>query len=335
MMRPVVIIPAHNRRETTLACLERLAANGDFGDFEVSVIDDGSTDGTASLLQEMAAADARVRPAFIARGGIVSALQAGLPLCRGRYVARMDADDVSHPRRLALQAALLEARPDLAVVSCRVCLFPRRLVRPGMLRYERWLNSLLDPHEIERDLYVESPLAHPSVMLRTEALRAVGGYRDTSWAEDYDLWLRLHAAGARFAKLDEALLFWAEHGERLTYTSGRYAPEQFRRCKLEHLAQGPLAGVRQVVIWGAGPTGKPLARTALELGLEVVAFVDLAPRKLGQRILGAPVISPAALGAWRGVPILVAVGRDGARDEIRATCLGLGLHELRDFWCLA
>src|SRR5690606_31897792 len=108
-------------------------------------------------------------------------------------IGRMDADDVSLPGRFAAERALLEANPRLGAVGVQVALFPA--FGEGMARYVAWQNALVTPDDHARSLLVEAPLCHPSTLLRRSALDAIGGYRDVSWAEDVDLWLRLDAAG--------------------------------------------------------------------------------------------------------------------------------------------
>ena len=99
---------------------------------------------------------------------------------------------------------------------------PPAVVLGGALRYERWLNSLATPQAIERDLFVECPLAHPTFFLRADAVATAGGYRDRGWPEDYDLLLRLWRAGGRLGTVPEVLLHWRERAGRLSRTHPSY-----------------------------------------------------------------------------------------------------------------
>ena len=183
--------------------------------------------------------EAGLRVLSCSHAGIVEALNLGLQACTAGYIARMDADDLARPQRLELQAAYLDAHPEACLVSCRVAGFPDGQVREGFSIYIDWLNSLLSDEDIRREIFVESPLPHPSVMLRREWLQRVGSYQEHGWAEDYDLWLRLYLAGGRFAKLEQVLLEWREHPGRLTRTDERYSLENFLRAKAYYLALGP------------------------------------------------------------------------------------------------
>jgi hypothetical protein len=206
-----------------------------------------------------------------------------------------------------------------------------------MRRYEAWLNGLVEPEQIARDIFVESPLCHPSVLLRRQAYEAAGGYLDDGLPEDYHLWLRFHRLGLAMAKVPEVLFSWRERPDRVTRTDPRCAPERFAELKLRYLVEGPLAGCERVVICGAGPTGRKWGRRLAAAGFAIAAQVDVDPRKIGRRTgTGAPIVAPDSLGA--GIPgdaLLVAVGTADAREQIRDFLAGLNLRDPADFVCVS
>ena len=304
-------------------------------DFEVLAVDDGSTDATPAMLADWASRDPRVRIVRQEATGIVEALESGRARARGVYLARMDADDVCAPTRLAEQLALMESSPHLVGCGCRVEYFPPEAVRDGALRYQAWLNTTLTPEEIEREIFVECPLAHPTFFLRADAVECIGGYRDPGWPEDYDLLLRLWANGGRFARAPATLLRWRERPGRLSRTHPRYAPGAFLACKVHHLHETLLREKDGVVVWGAGPVGKAAARALQGAGERVRAFVEVDPRKIGQDIHGAPVLGTEEGCRIEGALHLGAVGQPGARDRIRDVLRAAGRSELTDFVAIA
>jgi hypothetical protein len=245
----------------------------------------------------------------------------------------MDADDLALPGRLAAQAEALRADATLGALGTRVEAFPETAVQEGMRRYVDWQNGLLSSHDHARQLFVESPLCHPSVMLRASALHAVGGFRDGAFPEDYDLWLRLDAAGFGLAKLPEVLLRWRHLPGRATLLDPRYARERFLALKAPHLARRLVLGGRPLDLWGAGVTGKRLARALEPHGVRVDRFIDIDPRKIGGRARGAPVVGLAALPAPGERFVLVALGARGARDLARAELDRRGFREGTDYLC--
>jgi glycosyltransferase involved in cell wall biosynthesis len=349
MPRVSVLLPARNEADLIAQALAGLL-DDPWRDLEVLVIDDGSSDSTPEIVNDWSRRDARVRLVRGPARGLAPALETGRALARGEFIARMDADDLSLPGRLTRQVEALLADPALGLVAGRVRVetLDGSAPGPGMLRYVAWQNELLSHDEHCRDLFVESPLVHPSVMMRASLLEEAGGYRDGDFPEDYDLWMRLligsaqrpggrgHVGqGARIRKLDGApVLVWRERARRFTRLDPRCRPEAFRALKVRYLLQSYLDGRREAVVWGAGIEGKPLAKLLLAAGLSLRAFVEVDPRKIGQRIYGAPVLPVSALPSVRGCFVLGAVGSPGARALLREGLRGAGFTEGLDA-CLA
>lgn len=328
-----ILMPVRNAASTLPAALASVRQQTE-PRFECVAVDDGSDDRSLELLREQAARDPRFRIVSMPPAGIVTALTAGLELCRGRYVARMDADDLMHKSRLARQLVALEADPGLAGVGCHVRLFPRRRLSAGRRAYEAWLCSLCSDADVVRDAFVECPLAHPSWFLQRE-LFAAHGYVDRGWPEDYDLVLRLLGAGCRLGVVPEPLLFWRDGPLRLSRTGAAYRLERFTACKAYHLARNFLAEQRSYVLWGYGDTGRALSRALAELGRRPSHIIELHPGRLGQRIFGADVVAPEALPALGEVRVVVSVAGAEARGLIRATLARMRRRELFDFVCAA
>jgi hypothetical protein len=305
------------------------------GDFRCLVTDDGSTDDSAKVAAAAIDGDPRFELLQAPACGLVVALAGMLARSSAPLVARMDADDLAGPTRLERQVSLLTSDPDLTVASCLVEFFadPPARVSPNLRSYERWLNSATTHSAIVRDLFVESPLAHPSVMIRREDLVTLGGWREFAGPEDYDLWLRGWRAGWRFRKVPETLVRIRDHGLRLTRTDPRYLPRAFLECKADHLVEAfDLAG-RDVVVWGAGRDGKRAAKELRRRGARLGWLVDIASTKVGRSMLGVPVRPPESLGRDPRPFVVAAVGIKGARAEIREAMNGMGYSEGADFVC--
>ena len=114
-------------------------------------------------------------------------------------------------------------------------IFSEHGIQGGLERYQNWLNSVREPEQVRRQIFIESPLPNPGVMFRSAALQQLRGYRSMQWPEDYDLFLRADAAGMQMGKPEPVLLRWREHENRLTHTDGIYRREQFMRAKTHFL----------------------------------------------------------------------------------------------------
>ncbi|MBN2360879.1 MAG: glycosyltransferase [Deltaproteobacteria bacterium] len=313
-----IVLPFRDAAATLADCVDSIAGQT-WADYELIAIDDGSSDASPAQARERAERDPRILLLRPGRIGLVAALGLGLEQARAPLIARMDADDVMLPRRLEMQQRYLAAHPDVALVGSRVELFSDAPIRAGYREYLRWQNRCCTPEQIAQNIYVESPLAHPSVTFRRDVVVAAGGYRDGDFPEDYELWLRLHRAGHRLAKVPAVLLRWREHGTRLSRSDPRYARAAFDRLRAQYLMDEPaLRAAAEVVVWGAGYRTRQRVKLLLERGVQPVAWIDVDPRKIGQRIWGLPVRDPEWLVRLPRPFVLVYVASHGAREQIAA-----------------
>jgi len=324
------LLPVRDAGATLGAALRSVVRQTEPG-FECLVLDDGSRDDSRAIANAAASRDPRIRVLELPRRGLVATLNTGLDAARGRLVARMDADDLMHSQRLACQRAALDEHSDWAATGTHVRLFPRRELGAGMHAYEAWLNSLRTPADVLRDAFVECPLAHPTWLLRREAIPA-GGYREEPWPEDYDLFLRLAQVGATLGVVPRRLLAWRQSPGRLSRSDPRYGTEAFTACKAAFLAAGFLAEAPEYVLWGYGGTGRALSNALRSHGRRPSHVIELHPGRLGNRIHGAPVVAPDRLREVAGArPIVVSVSGAAPRAEIRTALAGMGFRERRDF----
>ncbi len=337
-----VVIPVRNAAPWIAGTIASTLAQS-YPHFRLHLIDDGSTDHTAAIAAAAADGDPRMDLFTIPASGITAALNVGLARVApsATFIARMDGDDLMHPDRFARQLAFLRERPDIDVLGTSVQVLRDHDLTDafgaqtaGMDRYVAWLNGLAGADLIGREMFVEAPVCHPSVMMRAEAIRAVGGYQDHVWTEDYDLWLRLHLRGHRFWTLPDVLHTWRDHGRRVTRTDARCGPDRFFLAKAHYLTQ---RFGKRFRIWGAGRDGTRLARALEGEGAAVEVFYDVDPRKIGRhRRGGAPVRSYTELcGPDGGAPILAAVGIARARSEIRGMLSRLAYVEGTHYVCAA
>lgn len=208
-----VLVPAYNAEATvrdSIVSLQRQSLR----DIRIVVIDDGSTDRTGAILDELAADDPRVVVLHIPNGGLVDGLNLGLGHCTADYVARLDADDIAAPDRLARQVTALDVDPACVALSCGA-----RIIDADGQHDGRFVTvtspALADPRAIPaREPY----LLHPFLMARRAALVDVGGYRHCYLSEDTDLYWRLRERGT-LTNIDEVLGDYRQHAQSVSSAS--------------------------------------------------------------------------------------------------------------------
>jgi glycosyltransferase involved in cell wall biosynthesis len=263
-----------------------------FRQFELIIIDDGSTDRSLSILKQLAARDTRLRLVSRPNTGIVAAANEGIGLARGRYLARMDSDDVCLPRRLELQVSYLDAHPDCVLLGSRVT-----VVDPyGSPVFDS--GQKLAHDEIEAELLSSGggwAIVQPSAMMRTEAVRKVGAYRGRhNVSEDQDLFLRLAEVG-KVANLPEPLLLYRRHYKSVMHTQWRQRQEVKERIVREAYERRgrPMPADWKYDDWTPTPLAEQLRAwgwAALKRGNVKVA------RK---HALGAVKAAPTSADAWK------------------------------------
>lgn len=247
-----VLLPARNVEETLLDSLDCLCRQRGLGsELEILAVDDGSEDATLTLLHAASRRDPRIRILSLPPSGISCALNRGLAQSTGRYIARMDADDLCPEDRFLRQLRYMERHPHVDVVATTVRMFPEEGVSSGMRRYVSWQNRWLTHRAMERNLFVECPLTHASSLFRRESLEAIGGWRTFDGPEDLDLFLRGAIAGWRFGKVNRVLYSWRERSGRTSRRDPRLRRAAFRSLALDSLATRAPRDV-PFRVWGWG-----------------------------------------------------------------------------------
>lgn len=327
--RVSIVMPVCNAEDTIAEAIESCLRQS-MDSFELIVALDGCADRSGEIVRSYN--DPRIHVFEMDHQGVAPAATEAILASRTDFIARMDADDISHPERLSSQYRFLSESSTFSAVSGQVHLLSS--LGDGMQRYVDWVNGLETAEDIARERFVECPVIQPSLMMRRSSFQEVKGYREVEWAEDHDLFLRMLEREMRIGKVDEIVLSWRDSAGRLTRTHPAYAEEQVWRMKAHHLARESKVSSRGVAICGAGPLGKRLARLLREEGVGVHGFFEVNPRRVGEEIGGVPVVGPGEFGqCWRGAVLLSAVGVEGGRERVRELAQGEGYTEGVDFWC--
>jgi len=336
-MKPLVsvLLPVRNAADHLPGALDSLLSQS-LPDFEIQAVDDASSDqgGTLAVLEAYAARDRRVVVTASERLGIAGALNLAASRARGRYLARMDADDIASPERLSLQAAFLDGSPDTDVAGCRVRFGGDPDACAGYARHVEWINGLLTHEEMALGAFRDAPLAQPSVMIRASSFARLGPYRQGAFPEDYELWLRWLENGARFAKLPQTLLTWNDPPGRLSRTDSRYSQDCFHALKARYLARWLAVNNPHhpdVIVVGAGRITRRRAEHLCGHGVRITAYLDIDPRKIGNVLLGRPVWHHHDVPGPGKTFVVSYVATPGAAEHVSAFLASRGFRAGRDY----
>lgn len=264
-----VLIPARNAAPWLRECLQSVQGQS-LPDWECLLLDDGSSDSTADIMREFAASDQRFRLVQAGGSGLISANMDLLAAARGRYVTRMDADDLMPPQRLQHMCSALDQAPPKTLVTGMVKFFPEAACGPGTRFYEDWLNERCVKNDHWQHIWRECVIPSPCWLARRDELITAGGLHSEAYPEDYDMAFRLYFAGFRVQGVQEVCHLWRQHSDRHSRKSGHYSAENFMRMKWNYWKQHHARAGRPVIILGTMDKGKMLKNMVEADGFEVV-----------------------------------------------------------------
>jgi glycosyltransferase involved in cell wall biosynthesis len=329
-----IVLPVYNAVSTIEAAIQSCVIQT-YHPIELILIDDGSTDGSSEIMKQLAIQDERIRLFRTENKGVAEAMNWGMRMAQGKYIARMDADDLMLPQRIEKQVEFLEQNQEIGLVSCLVKHGGNQHIQEGYARHVEWLNTLISPKEISLNRFIDSPVCNPSVMFRSHLVEKHGDCRQGNFPEDYEIWLRWMDQGVQMAKIPELLFIWNDLPSRLTRNDERYSAEAFERAKTGYLAEfiteQNRKRTRPVYLCGAGKITRRKSDFLVASGLEVGGYIDVDPKKIGKVYNGYRVIGLDDLPSKEQAYVVSYVANRGAREEIRKILLNGNLEEGKDF----
>ncbi len=324
-----VVLPFFNAQETLFRAAESIREQ-DFQDWECFLVDNNSTDEGRVVAQDLVRKDSRFKLLEEKRQGVMFASNKGCSLARGRYIARMDADDVALPGRLRLQSEFLDSRLDYGAVAGLVKHVGNPETTGGFKRFVEWSNSVVTYDEIYKRRFIEAPIVNPTAMWRKETMELFGLYHSGDFPEDYEMWLRWLDRGVKIAKVPEIVLDWHDSEGRLTRTDPIYSDKAFYKIKSQYLAKW-LRELNphhpRVWVWGASRISRRRAKILEQEGVRIDTFIDTKrSRQLDREVIYYEDLPPAGEGF-----ILTYIRQMNNREKIQSFLEERGYMEGRDY----
>jgi glycosyltransferase involved in cell wall biosynthesis len=201
-----VILPVFNGEKYILESV-RSILNQTFDDFELIIVDDGSSDSTLRIIRSISDSDSRVIVISRENRGLVYSLNEAVELCKGEWIARMDADDIATPNRFSTQLHWLKK------TGADICGTWIKIFGVGSSKVIKFPVTDL---QIKSTILFACPLAHPSVMIKSNLLKKMRYNNDWKSCEDFDLWERAARSGVKMTNVPEVLLYYRLHPDQIT-----------------------------------------------------------------------------------------------------------------------
>ncbi|MDB9954267.1 glycosyltransferase [Flavobacteriaceae bacterium] len=318
MQKPLIsiLVPFKNTESYLVECLDSIV-NQTYTNWELLIVDDGSTDSSHNLVQNYAIKDARIHLLSSSGTGIIEALRTGYKQAKGRFVTRMDSDDVMALNKLELMQQSLVTHGEEYLALGKVRYFSEAGIGNGYKRYETWLNALTSKGTNFNEIYKECVIPSPCWMLYKTDFDRCGGFTPNTYPEDYDLAFRFYKQGLKCIPSHEVLHHWRDYAVRTSRVDAHYAENSFLELKVNYFLELSHDKEKTIIIWGAGAKGKKVAQLLIEKNTPFEWVCD-NPKKIGKNIYNQTLKSFEYLSTIENYQSIITVANHEAQLEIEA-----------------
>lgn len=319
-----VVMPVYNSEKYIREAIESIL-NQTYRNFEFIIINDGSSDNSLNIINEYASMDDRIVVISRKNMGLVYSLNEGIALARGKYIARMDSDDISLLNRFEKQISYMNQHGEVDILGTTMYFLG------GAQNEKKWFYKQFNDNNIEELFLDANSIPHPSVMFKKETIVKLGGYKNKYvTAEDYDLWLRAIRYGYKIAKLDEALIKYRLHNDSKTaLESSDFKLAKYTiMARLDYIKDIKKGSKVNYLIWGASKGGN-VVKEVIDNNAEnfnLVGFVDKYKEGTFDRV---KIYKPEEIAKIKADYIFIATapGKKEANDFL----INIGLKKVEDY----
>lgn len=266
-----IIMPVFNAENYLRDCIESVLLQKN-KDWELIAVDDFSTDRSFEILQTYQAKSARIRVFENNQKGIIPALKLGFSNAQGKFITRMDADDIMPVDKLNCFYQQISAAPPKTIVTGRVQYFSDSTVSEGYRRYENWLNERVIKNDFWKQIYRECVVASPNWMVHRQCFEEDVLLDRLIYPEDYDMVFQWYKNGYEVLCVNECTHLWREHSQRTSRNDANYQQEAFFKLKTDYFARLQLSPGEEVQVAGISKKGQLVAKYLAEHGVAFSRF---------------------------------------------------------------
>lgn len=324
-----ILTPFKNTSAFLEDCINSIL-NQSYTNWELIIIDDGSTDESYKIVKKFADNDIRIILLKNTGNGIIDALQLAFKHSKGHFITRMDSDDIMLPNKLEVLRNNLSTYGEKHIAIGLVSYFSDYGVGEGYKSYETWLNNLTKTGTNYSEIYKECIIPSPCWMIRRNDFIACDGFNPKIYPEDYDLTFRFYKNNIKCIPCDLVLHKWRDYSTRTSRTHVHYAQNHFTELKVRHFLDIDYNKNNTLTIWGAGNKGKLIARILLERNIPFEWICD-NPKKIGKNIYGKELKEFQTLAKIKNAQSIITVANKTAQKEIRAFLKNLNMRPVEDY----
>ena len=289
-----IIIPYKNPLPYFEDCLKSIV-NQSHKKLQIILVNDHSTDDSEKLAFKYSIEDSRIELVNNNGKGIVDALNSGSEIAKGKYITRMDADDIMSENKIEILRSLLEKKKKKHIAVGSVKYFAsKKPMGNGYLKYASWLNELTSNEKNFEEIYKECTVPSCCWMMHRSDFINIKGFKKLNYPEDYDFLFRVYYNQIKLATTEEIIHLWRDHPMRTSRNSKDYLFENFIDLKIKYLLKNELKTIEVLVLWGAGKKGKLVARKLIENNC-YFTWISNNQKKIGHEIYQQKIQSTSLL----------------------------------------
>ena len=310
-----ILIPFKNTSKYLKECIDSIN-NQSYSNWELLIIDDGSTDNSYDIVSRYSENNPRIKLYKNDGNGIIEALRLAFKHSSGEFITRMDSDDIMTPNKLEVMANSLLEYGKGHIALGLVTYFSEEGINDGYSNYEKWLNSLTRKGENYSEIYKECVIPSPCWMVYREDFIKCGAFEPNRYPEDYDLTFRFYKYGLKCIPNNNILHYWRDYPVRTSRTHEHYAENHFIDLKLHYFLELHYDNSRPLTIWGAGHKGKTAAKTLVDKNIPFHWICD-NPKKINKHIYNQKLREFKYLEHLHNPQSIISVANTEAQKEIR------------------
>lgn len=331
MQNPLIsiLLPFKNTQDFIEECIVSIL-NQTYANWELIIVDDGSTDTSYNIVNDFAKIDNRIMLLKNTGSGIIDALRFAFKHCNGELITRMDSDDIMLTNKLEVLADNLLEFGKGHIATGMVEYFSEHGIGKGYKEYESWLNSLTKTGNNFSEIYKECVIPSPCWMVYKSDLIACDAFNPKTYPEDYDLAFRFYKHQLKCIPCDTVLHNWRDYSTRTSRTHKSYAENHFLDLKLKYFLELDYNPKKTLVVWGAGKKGKIVAKKLVERKV-TFKWICNNPNKIGRDIYGKILHSFNYLENIKNQQSIITVANKKSQEEIKEYFAKLNMQLTQDY----